>query len=501
MKKYSAVLFFVVAFAFTAFCQQGIDERAIVKIFTVSNNPDYYQPWQMAGQSSSNGSGCIIKGNLILTNAHVVSNQTFVQVLKSGESKKYVAKVGAIDHECDLALLYVPDKDFYAGVNPIDIGSMPKPGDKVKVLGFPIGGDKLSVTEGVVSRIEIGKYSHSLREFVTIQTDAAINPGNSGGPMFYKDKIAGVAFQGMGKSQSIGYAIPAVVIKHFLKDLEDGRYGGFPSLGIIWQNLENESYRGKLGLIKKQTGVVVTGVEYGSSGWGVLKEGDVILSVDKVKIENDGTVPYGSGSRIDFSYITDMKYSGQEITLDVIRDKKPVKLKTVMKNYKPLIPWTEYDKKPDYYIYGGLVFIPMTINYIYKLWDAGGQRPVILDRVLFEGATPERKEVIVLLQVLADETNKGYHDFSDNILKKVEGKSVKDIRELTEIIESVTDKFIEIEFDDRKKIVLKTSESREASPKILERYGIGSDRSDSLKKAELPSKIEGGQRNPGAPVK
>lgn len=493
MKKFFALFCFLVFFAAAALGQQGIDERAIVKIFTVSNNPDYYQPWQMAGQSSSNGSGCIIKGNLILTNAHVVSNQTFVQVLKSGESKKYVAKVGAIDHECDLALLYVPDKDFYTGIKPVEIGSMPKPGDKVKVLGFPIGGDKLSVTEGVVSRIEIGKYSHSLREFITIQTDAAINQGNSGGPMFFKDKIAGVAFQGMNKSQSIGYAIPAVVIKHFLKDLEDGRYGGFPSLGIIWQNLENESFRGRLGLMKKQTGVVVTGVEYGSSGWGVLKEGDVILSVDKVKIENDGTVPYGSGSRIDFSYITDMKFLGNEISLDLIRDKKPLKAKIAMKNYTPLIPWTEYDKKPEYYIYGGLVFIPMTINYIYKLWDAGGQRPVILDRVLFEGATPDRKEVIVLLQVLADETNKGYHDFSDTILTKAGNKAVKDMKELVEVIESVQDEFVEIEFDNRKKIVLKTSESRAASPGILERYGILSDRSDSLKKQALPGL-------PGAPA-
>lgn len=496
MKKFIVLVMFLFVSAVTAFGQQGIDERAIVKIFTVSNNPDYYQPWQMSGQSSSNGSGCIIKGNLILTNAHVVSNHTFIQVLKSGESKKYVAKVAAIDHECDLALLYVPDKEFFAGVKPVEVGEMPKPGDKVKVLGFPIGGDKLSVTEGVVSRIEIGKYSHSLREFITIQTDAAINPGNSGGPMFFKNKIAGVAFQGMNKSQSIGYAIPSDVIRHFLKDLADGRYGGFPSLGIIWQNLENESYRLKLGLQKKQAGVVVTGVEYGSSGWGVLKEGDVIMAVDKVKIENDGTVPYRAGSRIDFSYITDMKFTGDEAVLDIIRDKKPLKVSITMKNYRPLIPWTEYDRKPQYFVFGGMVFVPMTINYIYRLWDAGGQRPVILDRVLFEGATPERREVIVLLQVLADETNKGYHDFSDTIVTGVGGRQVKDMPELIEIIESAKDDFIEIELDNRKKIVLKSGESREASPLILERYGITSDRSDNLKKAVVPGILDNTPKKP-----
>lgn len=486
MKKIIGLATAILVLAAAACGQQEIDERAIVKIFTVSNNPDYYQPWQMSGQSSSNGSGCIIKGNRILTSAHVVSNHTFIQVLKSGESKKYVAKVAAIDHESDLALLYVADKDFFAGIKPVDIGGMPRTGDKVKVLGFPIGGDKLSVTEGVVSRIEIGKYSHSLREFITIQTDAAINPGNSGGPMFLKGKVAGVAFQGMTESQSIGYAIPSVVISRFLKDLEDGSYGGFPSLGIMWQNLESEPYRLKLGLRKKQAGVAVTGVEYGSSGWGVLKEGDVIVSADKVRIENDGTIPYGAGSRIDFSHITNMKFTGEEVVLEIIRDKKPKKLSVTMKNHRPLIPWREYDRKPQYYIFGGVVFVPMTINYIYRLWNAAGQRPAMLDRVLFEGATPGRREVIVLLQVLADETNKGYHDFSHTIVKSVEGKSVRDMQELVEVIEAVKDDFIEILLDDRQKIVLKTGESRQASPLILERYGITSDRSENLKKISAP---------------
>ena len=151
---------FVLSAAITA-ADNGFIERAMVKIFTVENNPDYYQPWQMTGQQSSSGSGCIIEGNRILTNAHVVSNNTFIQVNKSGETQKYVARVVAVDHECDLALLTVDDKDFFRNSSTMPLGDVPEPGDSVKVFGFPVGGDKLSVTEGVVSRIEIVQYSRA----------------------------------------------------------------------------------------------------------------------------------------------------------------------------------------------------------------------------------------------------------------------------------------------------------------------------------------------------
>ncbi|MCY0725815.1 hypothetical protein OVW19_29165, partial [Klebsiella pneumoniae] len=52
--------------------------RSVVKIFTVTKKPNYYQPWDFGYQKSSGGSGCIISGKRILTNAHVVSNQVYV---------------------------------------------------------------------------------------------------------------------------------------------------------------------------------------------------------------------------------------------------------------------------------------------------------------------------------------------------------------------------------------------------------------------------------------
>jgi len=458
----------------------GMLEKAMVKIITVSNQPDYLRPWQMLGQDTTSGSGCIIEGNRILTNAHIISNATFIQVNKSGETTKYVARILAVDHECDLALLTVNDKNFFRNSTAIQIGGVPEPGEKVKVYGFPIGGDKLSVTEGVVSRIEIGQYSHSLRSFLMIQIDAAINQGNSGGPVLKDGKIVGVAFQSMEKAQNIGYAIPSIMVKHFLEDLKDNDYKGFPTLGISTQGLENESYRKKLGMKKGQTGVIIREVEYGAPSYGILKEEDVILSINGIKIENDGTVPYGR-SRLDLSFITDLKYVGDKITVEVLRDKQPLKLNIVMKNYIPIVPRTEYDKKPTYYIFGGLVFTKLTVNYVYGLWGQFNRRPSILDRVIYEISTPVKQQIVVLQQVLADEINKGYHDFSNLIVKKVNGQEISDMQDLIKKIEETKDEFLEIELEDKNKITLETKKAKDASDDILKKYGINFDRSEDLK--------------------
>ncbi|MEQ9321912.1 MAG: trypsin-like serine protease, partial [Polyangiaceae bacterium] len=99
--------------------------RSVVKVMCVSDAPDYDQPWQSDGPSSSSGSGAIIetsRGLRVLTNAHCVSNHVFIEVRRYGRAQKYEAEVEGLGHECDLALLRVDDDDFFQGTTPIPIG-------------------------------------------------------------------------------------------------------------------------------------------------------------------------------------------------------------------------------------------------------------------------------------------------------------------------------------------------------------------------------------------
>ena len=232
-------------------------KESVVKVMTVSDAPDYEQPWQTLGAGPATGSGAIVatpRGPRVLTNAHVVEDATFIEVRREGQTRKTVAEVVGYGEACDLALLLVEDPTFFEGAQPIPIGELPSLGDPVTVLGFPIGGERLSVTEGVVSRIELTMYVQNERSLLSVQIDAAINPGNSGGPVVRDGKLVGIAFQSLEEAENIGYVISAPVVKHFLKDVESTPYDGFPDLGLSVQHLESSAHRKYLGLPQSRRG-------------------------------------------------------------------------------------------------------------------------------------------------------------------------------------------------------------------------------------------------------
>jgi S1-C subfamily serine protease len=235
------LMVFMCLIIFSSHCYAVQDVReSIVKIYCVKNSPDYDNPWNMKGLKSISGSGCIISDKRILTNAHVVSDKTYIQVRLHGKSEKYKARLLAVSHEADLALLTVDDLNFFKGVSPLKFGRLPEIQDKVTVYGFPEGGDALSTTTGIISRIEHQIYAHSFMNLLAAQIDAAVNSGNSGGPAMVGDQIVGVVMQSLIDSENTNYIVPAPIIEHFLQDMKDGRYDGFPQLGLVPQKMENK---------------------------------------------------------------------------------------------------------------------------------------------------------------------------------------------------------------------------------------------------------------------
>lgn len=118
-------------------------------------------PPQARAAYRSSGSGVLIEklgegGGLVLTAAHVVANSTYMEIQLPGSPDKIPARVVSVAHETDLALIQV-DSGF-EGVEALSVASpdsVPRLRDKVFVLGYPVGGDELSITEGVVSRLEV----------------------------------------------------------------------------------------------------------------------------------------------------------------------------------------------------------------------------------------------------------------------------------------------------------------------------------------------------------
>ena len=459
--------------------------RSVVKIYVTVQKPDYYQPWQETAEESISGSGVIIAGRRILTNAHVVSDSTYIEVRLAGEAKRYVARVESVAHDCELATLKVDAPEFFRGTAALALDSVPHQRDKVTVYGFPLGGDELSITEGIISRIEVVDYAHSALRLLALQTDAAINPGNSGGPMVKDGRLVGVAFQSIsgGGAENIGYAVPVPIIRRFLRDIKDGAYGGIPDMGIVTQPLENESLRRLCGMRPGQQGVLIDQIQWDSSAWGALLEGDILTSLDGVPIANDGTFLFERDMRLSFSHLVTMHLVGETVQVEIRRHGKPMNLAIRMKAREELVPGPLYDIKPTYFIYAGLVFTVVTRNYI-GVWNTNDIPVSLLNLQDYGQPASVRRQAVVLSYVLPHDINRGYQDLRGVLIDSVNGRKVSAMRDLVEALHHPTDGFQVIRTDpltdSQQMIVLDGTRAEAANKEILHRRGIKSDRSEDL---------------------
>ncbi|KAG6512583.1 hypothetical protein ZIOFF_030708 [Zingiber officinale] len=442
-------------------------------------------------------SAFMIGDGKLLTNAHCVEHGTQVKVKRRGDDTKYVAKVLARGIECDIALLAVESEEFWKGAEPLRFGQLPCLQDSVTVVGYPLGGDTISVTKGVVSRIEVTSYAHGSSDLLGIQIDAAINPGNSGGPAFNdRGECIGVAFQVFRSedTENIGYVIPTTVVSHFLDDYErNGKYTGFPSLGVLLQKLENPALRACL-KVPSNEGVLVRRVEPTSPANDVLKEGDVIVSFDGVQVGSEGTVPFRSTERIAFRYLISQKFSGDVAELGIIRDGTYMRVQTVLETRVHLVPFHIEGGQPSYLIVAGLVFTPLSEPLIEEeCEDSIGLK--LLAKARYSLARFKGEEIVILSQVLANEVNIGYEDMGNQQVVKFNGTPIKNIRHLAHLVDSCKDKYLIFEFEDNFLAVLDREAASTAGPLILQAYGIPGKRSSDLLEPYIDSEKDDGIPN------
>src|ERR1051325_9254219 len=470
--------------------------HAVVKLFTVIKEPNFYKPWELAYQHTSGGSACIVEGNRILTNAHVVAHQLYVQALKPGDTKKYAARVLCVDHDTETALLTVDDPAFFDGTLPVRFGELPFRNARVAVYGFPVGGNELCITAGIVSRIEVRPYTHSQRHLLALQTDAAINPGNSGGPVFMNDELIGIAFQSYKQKdlEKAGYVVPIPIIRHLFDDLDDGVVSGVPDLGVYWQKIENASLREYAGLTGGRTGVLITRVVHGSSADGVLQPGDVLTAIDGVPVASDGSIPLRAHDRVHFSHLVSRHQVGAPLAVEILRRGEPLRVTLQLRKLAALVPPPQPGLRPTYFIFAGLVFLPLTYDYMATWkWDNVAPR---FKHYYYSRLPSERHEQIVLVnQVLAHDINVGYHQIHGAVVERINGIDILAMRDVPRALETPVGKFHIIELDYHgtrgessdyhasygTRIVLDASAAAQATLDILAQNGIASDRSADLR--------------------
>lgn len=449
--------------------------RSLVQIQLTAQDPNYKVPWNPGSVQQASGSGFVISGNQILTNAHVVSNSRFLSVTREGDPKRYVAAVKFVAHDSDLAILQVADPEFFKTTSPIELGGIPKIESTVSVYGYPIGGDRPSVTRGIVSRIDFQNYTHSgMDAHLIIQIDAAINPGNSGGPVLQEGKLVGVAFQGYSGdvAQNTGYMIPVPVVQRFLKDVEDGHYDRYMDLAISPTPLQNPAQRRALGLKDDDRGIMVSSVSSAGPGNGLLKQGDVLLAINGRPIASDGFVEI-DGQRMQMTEVVERLFKGDVVSFDLLRDNQPQTVKVTLDQAWPfLMQANRYEVEARYVVFGGIVFQPLSRDFLEANPTEDLRLRYFYDFYIADELYKNHPEVVVVSSILADPINT-YLEFAQfGIVAKVNGVTIKTLKQFHEEVNKPSDDYVIELLGNARPIVLERQTVEGARERIKSRYNI-----------------------------
>lgn len=453
-------------------------ENSVVKIFSTSRLPDLYKPWTKQAPREATGTGVVIEGKRILTNAHVVLYASQVQVQANQSGDKISATVESISPGIDLAVLKLDDESFFDTRPPLPRATkVPSVKDSVLVYGFPTGGTSLSITKGIVSRIEFTSYNFPVSG-LRIQIDAAINPGNSGGPAVDGEKMIGIAFLGLRGGDNIGYIIPCEEVELFLKDVADGRYDGKPAMFDSLQTFQNPALHPFLKADKSVEGQVVTRADDPDPAYP-LKPWDIITKIGDTPIDNEGMVKIGDNLRVRFPYLLQKTAVGGKAPLTVIRKGQSMKIDLPVPPRRPMLVPDLDGTYPSYFVYGPLVFSTATQQFVGSsnmLAALAGTGSPLGTRRGDRPEFPGEALVVISSPFFPHKLSKDYSSPQTWVLKTVNGVTVKNLLHVVELLRDATDDFMVFEFDGRsnESLVFPRKEMIAATEEILTDNGVRS---------------------------
>ena len=275
----------------------------------------------------------------------------------------------------------------------------------------------------------------------------------------------------------MGYIIPPDIIRHFLKDIHDGKVDGFSDIPFEWDQMESPSKRRYYKMDSERTGVILDHVD-SALGSNSIRTDDIILEVDGYKVSNNGRIRLEGGVARSLFYPIYIRQIGEEIPVKVLRDGVVVDTSIVAakKNFR-VRRWM-YNSRPDYFVYGGFVFTTISYDYLVR------SKADFHDDIAKNKEFPDDEPVVISF-CFADTGIEGYLGMNKSLVRSVNGVKVRNLRHLTELIDQCHDGFVRFNLDRDEewdvKLVVDAKEMREATARVMKRNLIPADRSEDLR--------------------
>ncbi len=432
--------------------QVVVQNSSLVRVNATSQPYSLHLPWQKESSSSRRGLGVVLAGNRVLVTGQMVADATYIELELPEKGQKMPAKVVAVDYEANLALLESAPSDkqkaFFAGLKPMAVDITARIGDAVSILQTGRVGELIE-SELKIGKVMTRRYNVEGSGFLVYEANNIVrSEANSFTlPVVKGGKLVGLLLSYDSKNQ-VTTILPAPIIEHFLKDVADGSYGGFPSLGMELQSTLDEQYREYLGLKPDAPGVLISMVMKGGSAEKAgMQKGDILVAINGFSIDSRGDYKDPQFGPLSSSHLVRGRaYVGDKVEMKVIRDGKEVTLTGELARRKPadflVLPYL-FDKGPRYVLMGGLLFQELSHPYL----DAFGeeQRGGAILRLSRIASHPDkyeeegRKKLVFLSLVLPTPSTQGYDKLGGQVVNKVNGKAIKDLDDIAESFKNAKD--------------------------------------------------------------
>jgi S1-C subfamily serine protease len=432
--------------------QPIINTSSLLKVNVTFQSYNLQIPWQKETSSGRRGLGVVLPNNRVLVTAQMVADATYIELELPDSGQKITAKVQAVDYEANLALLApnspTKEKAFFSNLIGMEVDTSARIGDALSVWQTGRVGE-LIVTPMRISKVMTQGYVVENAAFLVYEATGIIrSEANSFTlPIVKNGKLAALLLRYDSKNQ-VATLLPAPIIDHFLKDVADGKYEGFPSLGVEFQITLDEQFREYLGLKGDAPGVFINNVmKGGSADKAGVKKGDIMISINGSSIDSRGDYQDPQFGALSVSHIVrGRSFVGDDVEIRVIREGKEVILKSQLtrKNVEDylVLPYL-FDKGPKYVLSGGLLFQELTRSYLNSFGNEQQGGPILrLQRI---ANTPDefekegRKKIVFLSAILPTSSTQGYERMNGQVVEEVNGKKITEIADVATALKEPKD--------------------------------------------------------------
>lgn len=453
-------------------------QKQIVKIEVVQKVYDAQQPWRINTKETTR-SGLVISDQQILTTAEFMSDATVIRLQKEGKGTKYQGKIEWISYPLNIALLKVEEPEFWKGLKEASLSVKSPDVGPARVWRWDNG--ILESWHAEVNQIQVLFSELSQVSHVTANAFSEIRSAGWSEMVTQGDQVIGIATSASDNKLSV---IPSRLLLDLLEHQKNNpkfEIGYFP---FFWQTTENPQNAKRLGYPGTPQGVFITQIDPTAPEAKVLKVDDLILEINGKSIDSNGDYEdavFGSLNLENLAVQEGM--AGTPIHFKIWRQgaEKNVQMNLPAYQYeRAKVPEHRFDEEPEYLIMGGLVFMPLTQEYLRAFGDDWRNRsPFRLYFHTLEPAREESEKIVILSSVLADPYNLGYSDYRFMTVESVNGQKIQNLHQMEKALQENKSEFHKILFlqgRGPRQMILDTQSLDEANARILKKFSIPKDR-------------------------